>query len=77
MNITEVKITEIRPTAGNWITKKLVENEQERWFSDFIILAQNDSADNYEEWTDAQKVEWEGTHQPELPSEPDVTYTDF
>ena len=77
MDIKNVQLTELRPTEGHWITKKVIENESERFFSDFIILAQNDTADNYEEWTDAQKVEWEGTHQPELPSEPDVTYTDF
>ena len=65
MDIKNVRVTELRPTVGHWITSKVIEDESKRFFSDFIILAQNDSAGNYEEWTDAQKVEWEAAHQPE------------
>ena len=65
MDIKNVQVTELRPTAGHWITSKAIGDDSKRFFSDFIILAQNDSANNYEEWTDAQKVEWEVAHQPE------------
>lgn len=77
MDIKNVQITELRPTVGHWITSKVIEDESKRFFSDFIILAQNDSADNYEEWTDAQKIEWEGIYQPEIPLEPESPYTEF
>lgn len=77
MDIKNVQLTELKPTVGHWITKKVVENENERFFSDFVILAQNDSVNNYEEWTEAQKVAWEEEHQPKLPPEPESPYTDF
>lgn len=69
MEITTVKITEIRPTAGHWLTKKVVENETDRFFSDLIILAKDDSAENYEQWTDEQKQAWENEYVSELEAE--------
>ena len=37
---------------------------------------ENDSVNNYEEWTESQKVAWEEEHQPKLPPEPESPYTD-
>lgn len=73
MNITAVQLTELRPTEGHWITSKSVDTEPNRFFSDFIILAQNDSVDNYEEWSDSQKLEWEDTY---LYQDPEAGQTD-
>lgn len=60
--ITTIKLT---PSKGHWLTPKNLEYEAERWFSDSIFLGKNDSADNYEEWTDRRKKQWESDYLPE------------
>lgn len=55
----------IKPDTGKWLTQANVKDEKDRFFSDMMFLGCNDSADNYIQWTDAQKAEWEKNHAPE------------
>lgn len=58
------------PDAGLWLTQATLEDENARIFSQLMFLGINDTPDNYVEWTDEQKQEWEREHpQPEPPEE--------
>ncbi|MBQ9474672.1 MAG: hypothetical protein IJU69_00240 [Bacteroidales bacterium] len=65
MNTEEITTIKLTPSKGHWLTPKTLEDENQRWFSDSIYLGKNDSADNYEEWTERRKRQWESEHQPE------------
>ena len=58
------------PDDGMWLTQKQIEDESKRGFSQLMFLGINDTPDNYVEWTDEQKEQWEHDHpQPEPPEE--------
>ena len=58
----------LTPDEGLWLTQKTLANEDERIFSQLMFLGINDTPDNYTEWTEEQKEQWEREHpQPEPP----------
>ena len=65
MEIEDITIRHLTPTAGMWLTQANLEDEAQRNFYSHVYLGVNDSQSNYTEWTDAQKTEWEEAHQPE------------
>ena len=47
---------------NKWLTQATLENESERGFWKRMHLACSLSKDDFVEWTDAQKTEWETEH---------------
>ena len=60
----------LTPSDGLWPTQKTLVNEADRIFSQLMFLGIDDTPDNYTEWTDEQREQWEHDHpQPEPPVE--------
>lgn len=53
---------ELIANEGYWLTQKNLEDEKERGFWKRMYLAHSLTADDFTEWTDAQKAEWEREH---------------
>lgn len=54
----QIELIELKPAQGKWLTQKDIA-DNERIFSQHVFLAENDSSDNWEEWSDVQKSTFE------------------
>ena len=52
---------ELIANEGYWLTQKVLENEANRGFWKRLYPAHSLSAEDFDQWTDAQKAEWEAT----------------
>ena len=56
----------LTPDAGLYLSQKVLDNEDNRFFSELMFLGISDTPDNYVEKTEQEKEEWEREHpQPE------------
>lgn len=53
---------------GYWLTQANLENEAERNFWSRLSPAYTLTAEDFTEWSEEQKAEWEKEHKPEEPS---------
>lgn len=61
MQQDELRVVTLKAEPGKWITQK--GETQSRTFAQILYLAQNDSPDNWEEWTDEQRTTWQQEQQ--------------
>lgn len=59
---------EMKAKDGMWLTQATIANEEERLFVKRITLAHSLTAEDFTEWSDEQKAEWEREHPQEEPS---------
>lgn len=52
---------ELIANEGYWLTQKTLEDESQRGFWKRLYMAQSLTADDFDQWTDSQKAEWEAT----------------
>jgi hypothetical protein len=60
MTTDKIEVTRIAASEGAWLTES-AESEQ-RTFAREIYLAKSESASDYTEWSDAEKLAWEAAH---------------
>ena len=69
--IFDEQTRKLTPSEGLWLTQKVLKDENERKFSDLMWLGISDSPDNYAEWTEEQKEQWEHDHPQPTPPTPE------
>ena len=69
MNINEKQVTlrYLTPSKGMWLTQ--VGETENRVFSEQVILAVNDSPENWREATEQEKLEWEAAEKARMEAE--------
>ena len=63
METTNYTMIKISASEGKWLTE--ASETENRTFAKTMFLAVNDKADNYTEWSDAEKLAWETAHPTE------------
>ena len=58
---------ELIAKENKWLTQANLENEAERNFWSRLTLAYSLTAEDFVQWSDEQKAEWEREHPVELP----------
>lgn len=53
---------ELIAKENKWLTQATIANEDERLFVKRITLAHSLTAEDFTEWSDEQKAEWEREH---------------
>lgn len=61
----------LTPSADMWLTQATLADEDARIFSQLMFLGINDTPDNYVEWTEEEKEQWEREHPAPEPPKPE------
>lgn len=72
MELSEKTVTlrHLRPTEGMYLTQKVLKDGETRFFNgNEIYLAPTQSMDDFEEWTEAEKLEWEEAEKARMEAE--------
>lgn len=62
---------ELIANEGYWLTQRNPANERERGFWTRLYMAASLTENDFEQWTDAQKTQWEEEH-PDEPTLDDI-----